>query len=76
MFIEKTWPVAVIRSVLSSDTMKPEPSSSACRCGFDSFAPDKRLDEEDARRAFATLENVYQRAADGRRTIADKRHEA
>lgn len=46
------------------------------RCGFDSYAPDKRLDEDDARRAFATWENVYQRAADGRRTIADKRHEA
>jgi len=46
------------------------------RCGFDSFAPEKRLDEDDARRAFATWENVYQRAADGRRTIADKRHEA
>ena len=45
------------------------------RCGFDSFAPDKRLDEEDAARAFATWENVYQRAADARRTIADKRHE-
>lgn len=46
------------------------------RCGFDSFAPDKRLDEEDAARAFATWDNVYQRAADARRTIADKRHEA
>ncbi len=50
------------------------------RCGFDSFAPDKRLDEEDAARAFATWESVYQRAADtqmpGRRTIADKRHGA
>ncbi|RNJ62055.1 MAG: DUF934 domain-containing protein [Porphyrobacter sp. IPPAS B-1204] len=46
------------------------------RCGFDSFAPDKRLDEEDALRAFATWENVYQRAADRRATIADKRHEA
>lgn len=50
------------------------------RCGFDSFAPDKRLDEEDAARAFATWDNAYQRAADanlpGRRTIADKRHEA
>lgn len=45
------------------------------RCGFDSFAPDKRLDEEDAARAFATWGNVYQRAADARRTIADKRHE-
>ena len=46
------------------------------RCGFDSFAPDKRLDEEDAARAFAIWENVYQRAADARRTIAEKRHEA
>ena len=46
------------------------------RCGFDSFAPDQRLDEEDAKRAFATWENVYQRAADRRATIADKRHEA
>lgn len=46
------------------------------RCGFDSFAPDKRLDEEDAMRAFATWENVYQRAADRRATIADRRHEA
>ncbi|AUX69299.1 oxidoreductase [Porphyrobacter sp. HT-58-2] len=46
------------------------------RCGFDSFAPDKRLDEEDARRAFATWENVYQRAADARAPIAEKRHEA
>ncbi|MGY6552755.1 MAG: DUF934 domain-containing protein [Erythrobacter sp.] len=46
------------------------------RCGFDSFAPDKPLDEADAMRAFATWENVYQRAADLRPTIADKRHEA
>lgn len=46
------------------------------RCGFDSFAPDKRLDEDDAARAFAACENVYQRAADARVTIADKRHEA
>jgi uncharacterized protein (DUF934 family) len=46
------------------------------RCGFDAFAPDKRLDEEDASRAFATWENVYQRAADGRTTIPEKRHEA
>ncbi|MCU0947887.1 MAG: DUF934 domain-containing protein [Porphyrobacter sp.] len=50
------------------------------RCGFDSFAPDTRLDEEDARRAFATWDQVYQAAADalrsGRRTIAQLRHEA
>ena len=46
------------------------------RCGFDSFAPDQRLDKDDAARAFATWDNVYQRAADARATIADKRHEA
>lgn len=46
------------------------------RCGFDSFAPDKRLDETDAHRAFATWEHVYQAAADRKRTIAQQRHEA
>jgi len=45
------------------------------RCGFDAFAPDNPLDEEDAKRAFATWENVYQSAADGRRTIQELRHE-
>lgn len=45
------------------------------RCGFDSFAPDKRLDEEDAQRAFATWDNVYQRAIDDRKTIQELRHE-
>ncbi len=46
------------------------------RCGFDAFAPDKTLDEEDAKRAFATWDNVYQRTVDGRRTIPEKRHGA
>jgi uncharacterized protein (DUF934 family) len=46
------------------------------RCGFDSFAPDKRLDEDDAARAFATWEHVYQAAADRKRTIARLRHDA
>lgn len=46
------------------------------RCGFDSFAPDNRLDEADAARAFATWDNVYQAAADRRATIARLRHEA
>ncbi|WP_252260216.1 DUF934 domain-containing protein [Erythrobacter aurantius] len=46
------------------------------RCGFDAFAPDKPLDPEDARRAFATWENVYQRTTDGRRTIVQLRHGA
>lgn len=45
------------------------------RCGFDAFAPDKPLDEDDAKRAFATWDNVYQAAADGRRTIQELRHE-
>lgn len=44
------------------------------RCGFDAFAPDKRLNEDDAKRAFATWENVYQVAADGRTTIPQRRH--
>ena len=46
------------------------------RCGFDAFAPDKPLDEDDAKRAFATWENVYQRTVDGRSTIAQIRHGA
>ena len=46
------------------------------RCGFDAFAPDKPLDPEDAARALATWENVYQRTTDGRRTIAQLRHGA
>lgn len=45
------------------------------RCGFDSFAPDKRLDEKDARRAFAVWDNVYQRTVDDRKTIQELRHE-
>ncbi len=44
------------------------------RCGFDAFAPDTPLDEEDAARAFATWDNVYQRTIDGRPTIAQLRH--
>jgi len=44
------------------------------RCGFDAFAPEKPLNEEDAARAFATWENVYQRTTDGRRTIQELRH--
>ena len=46
------------------------------RCGFDAFAPDKPLDEDDAKRAFATWDNVYQRTVDGRPTIAQLRHGA
>lgn len=45
------------------------------RCGFDAFAPDKPLDEHDAKHAFATWDNVYQSAADRRKTIQELRHE-
>ncbi len=45
------------------------------RCGFDAFAPDKPLNSEDATRAFATWDNVYQRTTDGRKTIQELRHE-
>lgn len=45
------------------------------RCGFDAFAPEKRLDEADASRAFATWDNVYQRTVDGLKTIQELRHE-
>lgn len=45
------------------------------RCGFDSFAPDRPIDEGDARAAFERWEHVYQHAADARRTIPELRHE-
>lgn len=45
------------------------------RCGFDAFAPDKPLNEEDAERAFATWADVYQSTADRRKTIQEMRHE-
>ncbi|WP_284124674.1 DUF934 domain-containing protein [Parerythrobacter aestuarii] len=45
------------------------------RCGFDSFAPDKPLDEDDAQAALERWPYAYQSAADARRTIAELRHE-
>ncbi|WOE75950.1 DUF934 domain-containing protein [Alterisphingorhabdus coralli] len=44
------------------------------RCGFDSFAPDKPLNEAAAQRAFATWDNVYQKTVDGRSPIWELRH--
>jgi uncharacterized protein (DUF934 family) len=44
------------------------------RCGFDAFAPDKPLNEADAKAAFDRWENVYQSTADGRQPIWAKRH--
>lgn len=46
------------------------------RCGFDSFAPDKPLDPEDAAAALSRWEHVYQPAADSRVPIWSKRHGA
>lgn len=44
------------------------------RCGFDAFAPDKPLDEEDAMAAFERWPQVYQSAADTRLPIWALRH--
>lgn len=44
------------------------------RCGFDSFAPERPLNEDDARRAFGTWPEVYQATTDGRVPIWAKRH--
>ncbi|TCM17958.1 uncharacterized protein DUF934 [Novosphingobium sp. PhB165] len=45
------------------------------RCGFDAFAPDKALNEQDAQNAFDRWENVYQATGvDGRQAIWAKRH--
>lgn len=44
------------------------------RCGFDSFAPDRPFDPEDARAALTRWPDVYQHAADDRVPIWVKRH--
>lgn len=44
------------------------------RCGFDSFAPTKALDEEDAMAAFERWPHVYQPAADESVPIWNLRH--
>ncbi len=44
------------------------------RCGFDSFAPQKALDEADAKAAFARWDHVYQPAADAAVPIWKLRH--
>lgn len=47
------------------------------RCGFDSFAPEKPLNEADASAAWSRWDNVYQATAvDGRQPIWAKRHPA
>jgi len=44
------------------------------RCGFDSFAPDKPFDPEDAEVALTRWPHVYQHAADDRVPIWKLRH--
>ena len=44
------------------------------RCGFDSFAPDRPFDPDDAQAALTRWPEVYQHAADGRVPIWAKRH--
>ena len=44
------------------------------RCGFDSFAPEKAVDQAVLDRALARYDDVYQKAADGRSPVWAKRH--
>ncbi len=44
------------------------------RCGFDSFAPDRKMDEADVEAALKRFPNVYQSAADGAAPIWKLRH--
>ncbi|KFG91269.1 hypothetical protein BV98_001029 [Sphingobium herbicidovorans NBRC 16415] len=44
------------------------------RCGFDSFRPDKALDDAAVERALNRYADVYQKAVDGRRPVWAKRH--
>jgi len=44
------------------------------RCGFDTFAPAKPIDEKDAEAAFSRWPHVYQAAADERQPIWTLRH--
>ncbi|WP_397586871.1 DUF934 domain-containing protein [Sphingobium fuliginis] len=44
------------------------------RCGFDSFRPDKALDDAAVERALHRCDDVYHKTIDGRRPIWAKRH--
>jgi len=44
------------------------------RCGFDSFRPDKPLDDAAVERALNRYADVYQRTIDGRSPVWAKRH--
>ena len=44
------------------------------RCGFDTFRPDKALDDAAVERALNHYADVYQKTVDGRRPVWAKRH--
>ena len=44
------------------------------RCGFDSFAPERELNADDANAALERYAEVYQRTVDGRNPVWAKRH--
>ena len=44
------------------------------RCGFDSFHPDRELDDAAVERALNRYADVYQKTIDGRRPVWAKRH--
>ncbi|CAD7335490.1 DUF934 domain-containing protein [Sphingomonadales bacterium 56] len=44
------------------------------RCGFDSFRPDKALDDAAVERALNRYADVYQKTVDGRSPVWAKRH--
>ena len=44
------------------------------RCGFDAFAPEASIDEAALDRALTRYDEVYQKAADGRRPVWALRH--
>ncbi|MDX3900123.1 MAG: DUF934 domain-containing protein [Sphingobium sp.] len=44
------------------------------RCGFDSFHPDKPLDDAAVDRALSRYADIYQRSIDGRPPVWAKRH--
>ena len=44
------------------------------RCGFDTFRPDKALDDDAVERALNRYADVYQKTVDGRQPVWAKRH--
>ena len=50
--------------------------SHICRCGFDSFSPEKPFNPADAQAALSRWPQAYQATGDGRRPIWALRHDA